>query len=322
LSFTSLSRFARLRAVLRLAAGQPKQAAEDVKTLIRLEQKFAAHPGSMASYLILLEIDRQTSQAIWEGVERRAWAEEQLAEFQAELASLDFSRAFVEHLPNEIAFSATQLHAVVEDPSLVEKGMADREEREKLAAGSEEHGLWDRMNARLGKWVEKVTPLGLRLRPATRHLTVMRELHARLGAGSPGRLMAGQVAREREVHPDPYEMLWQLADRAMAADTRHSLLLTGIALERYRLKHGAVPDKLSALVPEFLPELPKDVCDGQALRYQVLPDGGVHVWSLWPSGKDEGGMPQSAPGKGNTVWTTGRIPGLTEKVYHGGPPGS
>lgn len=106
-----------------------------------------------------------------------------------------------------------------------------------------------------------------------------------------------------------------VARKALASQTRHDLLQCGIALERHRLKYGKHPEALAALVPEFLTEVPADVCDGQPLRYRVLPDGSPHVWSLWPAGKDEGGMPHRDPEKGNWVWTTGKIPGLTPAVY-------
>lgn len=110
-------------------------------------------------------------------------------------------------------------------------------------------------------------------------------------------------------------MLALFGKRAIHVETRINLLRCGIALERYRLKYGTTPEKLEAVVPEFLAAIPLDVCDQQPLRSQRLPDGSPHVWSLWPSGKDEGGMPKQGNEKGNAVWTTGAIPGLTEAVY-------
>ena len=64
---------------------------------------------------------------------------------------------------------------------------------------------------------------------------------------------------------------------------------TGIALERYRLKHGAAPAALAALVPEFLPAVPLDPYDLRPLRYRVLADGTPHVWSIGWDGSDNGG---------------------------------
>jgi ABC-type transport system involved in multi-copper enzyme maturation permease subunit len=61
-----------------------------------------------------------------------------------------------------------------------------------------------------------------------------------------------------------------------------------IALERYRLAHGAWPESLDALTPKFLSEVPKDPYDGRLLRYRRLPDG-VVVYSIGQDGQDNGG---------------------------------
>lgn len=44
------------------------------------------------------------------------------------------------------------------------------------------------------------------------------------------------------------------------------LARAGLAAARYRTKHGRYPDYLEQLVPEFLPAMPTDPRDGQALR--------------------------------------------------------
>ncbi len=57
-------------------------------------------------------------------------------------------------------------------------------------------------------------------------------------------------------------------------------LLVLLAAERYRLKHGAWPDK---------PEVPMDPCDGKPIRYRRLADG-VVAYAVGPDGKDDGGQ--------------------------------
>jgi hypothetical protein len=56
--------------------------------------------------------------------------------------------------------------------------------------------------------------------------------------------------------------------RAFCAQTLRDLAVTGLALERYRLRFGELPADLKALVPEFLPAVPRDFMDGRALRYR------------------------------------------------------
>src|SRR5205823_13073564 len=54
--------------------------------------------------------------------------------------------------------------------------------------------------------------------------------------------------------------------RAFEAQTQAQLVTTAIALKRYQLRHRKLPPDLSALVPEFLPALPRDPMNGQPLH--------------------------------------------------------
>ncbi|HLJ96094.1 MAG TPA: ABC transporter permease subunit [Gemmataceae bacterium] len=76
------------------------------------------------------------------------------------------------------------------------------------------------------------------------------------------------------------------SDRLMHAQLRSTL--TALAAERYRCTHGDWPTGLTALVPEYLVDVPLDPYDGQPLRYSRLADG-VVVYSVGPDGTDNGG---------------------------------
>ena len=54
---------------------------------------------------------------------------------------------------------------------------------------------------------------------------------------------------------------------------------TALAVERYRLANGRLPDTLQELVPDFLASAPHDPFDGQQLRYRRLASGYV-VYSI------------------------------------------
>lgn len=104
-------------------------------------------------------------------------------------------------------------------------------------------------------------------------------------------------------------MVWYLAaflERHFHHRCSAALLQTGIALERHRLKHGAHPESLEALVPEFLPHIPPDPYDGQPLRYRRRDDDGGSplVWSIGQNGLDEGGMANRNKEEGDRVWIT------------------
>jgi hypothetical protein len=88
---------------------------------------------------------------------------------------------------------------------------------------------------------------------------------------------------------------------------RH-LVVTAIALKRYQLQHGNYPVKLADLVPDFVPELPRDPMDGQPLRYKLKEDGTFLLYSIGEDGLDDGGDPSSKANANATSfsWQRGR----------------
>src|SRR5206468_9734913 len=71
----------------------------------------------------------------------------------------------------------------------------------------------------------------------------------------------------------PYADFSKAWSTAMKNLTLHEMVIAAIALKRYELSHGKPPSSLAALVPAFLPVLPCDLMDGQALRYRLTSDG-------------------------------------------------
>lgn len=81
--------------------------------------------------------------------------------------------------------------------------------------------------------------------------------------------------------------------------------ITAIALRRHQLRHGRYPKSLDALVPDFLSAVPRDVFDGQPLRYRLQADGEYLLYSVGENGVDEGGNPNRPPGVITRDWTHG-----------------
>jgi hypothetical protein len=81
---------------------------------------------------------------------------------------------------------------------------------------------------------------------------------------------------------------------AMKNLTLNNLVCTAIALKRYQLKHGTLPQNLAALVPDFVPTLPADLMDGKSLRYEPYPNGSFILYSVGEDGQDDGGNAEPA----------------------------
>lgn len=93
-------------------------------------------------------------------------------------------------------------------------------------------------------------------------------------------------------------------DRALVAEAWRQCAITAIVLKRYQLRHGTLPKELNALVPEFLPALPRDPADGKPLRYRPNPDGTFLLYSIGTNGVDDGGDATPIPPETSWQWQT------------------
>lgn len=90
---------------------------------------------------------------------------------------------------------------------------------------------------------------------------------------------------------------------ACERQTRSGLGAAGIALERYRLRHGEYPERLDQLVPEFLEGVPTDWFCGEPLRYRRDGPLGFRLYGVGRDGEDNGGHESGLGGQGVAVMT-------------------
>jgi hypothetical protein len=88
--------------------------------------------------------------------------------------------------------------------------------------------------------------------------------------------------------------------RVITVDLRNIAQLrtarVGLAIQRYRLATGNLPDTLVDLVPKYLDAVPEDPFDGRTLRYEKLETGFV-VYSVGEDRRDDGGKERLPIGK-------------------------
>lgn len=288
-------------ALVCLAAGDSSAAAKDVAFLLACHSQLERR--QLLSFFVAADtVDDRLQEAIWEGIKRGMWNDAQLAQFAVHLNASNAEERFLAVMRTEAALLIAFTKSAKFEATTVDW--------ERMVS------IWIRQTIRgrdprgtLGTLWYLKRPTGLKKLEVH---DVIRRLKAEVEVwGSPPNMRPPL----KNLSLLPNRACEDARKRAIDSGVKRVLVLTGIALERYRLKHGTIPRKLEALVPEFLPEVPKDIYDGQPLRYQVLPDGAAHVWSIWPSGKNEAGMPSRYHPK-NTVWSTGQIPGLTEADYN------
>lgn len=75
-------------------------------------------------------------------------------------------------------------------------------------------------------------------------------------------------------------------DKVSTAETSVSATRMSLALQAYYLDHDLLPDSLDALVPEYLPTVPRDPFDGDSMRYSRERK---IVYSVGDDSMDQGG---------------------------------
>jgi len=86
----------------------------------------------------------------------------------------------------------------------------------------------------------------------------------------------------------------------------------GLAIQRYRLATGNLPDTLDALVPTYIDAVPEDPFDGRTLRYEKLETGFV-VYSVGEDRRDDGGKERLPRGKGTKAPSSWDITFIVER---------
>ena len=115
-------------------------------------------------------------------------------------------------------------------------------------------------------------------------------------------------------------------EKAAYAQGAIDLARSACALERYRLANGAYPADLAALVPQYAAAVPKDIIDGQPLKYRRTGDGIFVLYSIGLNKKDDGGtlgtrrtkrgeiVPSLDWNSGDWVWTYKKLVELGDQL--------
>jgi hypothetical protein len=97
----------------------------------------------------------------------------------------------------------------------------------------------------------------------------------------------------------------KVEQRYLALKTQLEETRLASALERFRIAHGAYPETLSELVPDFLPRLPQDPYADAPLIYRRVEGGTFLLYSVGRNRVDDGGKidPQKPEkGQADAVW--------------------
>lgn len=286
----ALSQSLSLRASLFLAEGRPDEAWRDLLVVWRITESLDSQLTLVAT-MIRVAITGLALGPVQEGLASGCWTEKELKAMQRQLEGINLVRSLelslvswnkvvVQELSPWVLRALNPPQVGTDAPMLLDLPRSALDLRPR---GWVYRGLitYDRaMREQLGAFHSDQVRLDLpRLQLAAKEGEASMQ-------GLKGRARVLQVSFVNEV---------KAADTAVRIQNQVNLGILACALTRYRLAHGAHPERLENLGPEFLTRLPQEVVTGKPYGYQRLPDGSFELRSAFPVGKG------TAPSVGPTL---------------------
>ncbi|MFZ0827978.1 MAG: hypothetical protein WAO02_11200 [Verrucomicrobiia bacterium] len=299
----NLTQTLRGRTVIALHEGNLDAAWTNLMAATRLVTAWEPEPVEI-SHLVRFGDTSLAFSAVWQALQTNGWTDEQLTRLQQEWESVNFFT----NLPETAAFKrASNLAACQSDR---QEALKSRPPFKEFVIGALQFPLsvyaqlqyrWSqREYLRYGIYEDEIDLLlfyrdrELELRNAVQAPTwaQMRQL--------PG---VTNYIRFQSKYRSRFQTMMNLREmnlafqrqgpgflgRAATAETQRRLIVTAIALERYRGRYGSYPKTLPEIAPEFLKNPPIDFMDGQPLRYRLTEDGHFLLYSVGLDGVDHGG---------------------------------
>lgn len=292
------------RCVLELHDGNKDTAWTNLLASTRLVTAWEPEPTEV-SHLVRCGCAVMVYNTTWQALQAGGWADERLAQLQREWESVDFFKG----RPETVAFARASAVATCQlerreplEPSLLLKELCQSprnacymflerwrrilyrhhgtfEHERALLLHYRDRELELRRAARAESWVEM-----RQLPGATNSLPFQSRYPSRTQA----LLNMRQVTMAAYLYSQGGGGQGPLSQPAIA-ESRRRLLITAIALERYRGRHGSYPPTLQALVPALLQQVPVDFMDGQPLHYRLMEDSHFVLYSVGLDCVDNGG---------------------------------
>jgi hypothetical protein len=288
--------------MLALHEGDTNSAWSNLLSEIELVGKYQGEPLVVCQSVRVVMLQTAVF-ATWEALQQRGWSEEQLAQLQSRWEAVDLANQAVPALAMERAMlvmtldksresyrdydsidgsGGTTFNSVLTNP---------REELGEYLGRRPRYWMWKwRLSYQLELYAMQLLAAATdAMRSANSNNAFMpaqenfKETTRRLGLELPRR---DRVVKEVEGLAGYYSsFLSGMAEK----ETERRMVITVVALERYRLRHGAYPVRLEDLRPDFLKKVPIDFMDGKPLRYRRNNDGTFLLYSVGEDGKDDGG---------------------------------
>jgi len=297
-----------LRAVAELAEDRPSAALADAQLMGYLINSVRDEPFPI-SQAVRAICAADLVQVVGQGLAGRRWTPPQLADLDAELASLDFLSDVRRAMKGEAAFETAEISFFrrtrnFDEPNIFVNNGPDLVYLSKFV----QHGTpggWFYESARrhcqfiAQHFLPTVDPLAKTVSSKQFDLAI-RAARANLSIWDPLSVLDFQWGQNRG------EWLRDVITAQAVVD----LARTAMALERYRLAKGEYPEALSGLAPQFIANVPQDIFGGAPLHYRRTDVGQFVLYSVGWNEQDDGGVvvfkkgstPEADLDQGDWVW--------------------
>jgi hypothetical protein len=318
-----LSQSLGVRTALELHDGHPAAAWTNLLAQARLVTAWDIEPVTI-SHLVRFSLTGIAFNTAWQALQNQQWSEQNLATLQREWATLNFFT----NLPLTAAFERANAvqgcEWVRQDKDEVSFPWMDLLKEAKnspVSAWRNGKYVWELKRYRYEGVFDdeknlllyfQTNELNLRDAVTARNWQTMKLLPGATNPTpffSPHRSRVQSMLNMRVMSLAMQSQGASLLARAAEAETRRRIILTAIALERFRHERGAYPKSLSELPEKFLSVPPVDFMDGQPLRYRLADDGRFSLYSVGLDGVDDGGKLPEQSGDDNFLGSPARYAG-------------
>jgi len=256
----------RARAIAQLETGHSNSAFDDTQLIFRLADKLHDEPIYI-SLLVRVTLVRLALESIQKGLEKHAWNDAQLAAFDHELRNFDLLPEVAMTARRERgAYNQFYNHLITKIPS---------SKKARVAFFQRDQATFNRLTQ---EWIE--------------HLDALNESGFRQKVGMEEKVLAIKSGWKRYFHLLTLLTLPAtegIEDRVLDTQSRVLMARIACAIERYRLVRSTLPGRLDALVPEFLPVLPKDIIAHEPFRYRRTAEDKYVLYSVAMNLVDDSG---------------------------------
>ncbi|MFC1760611.1 hypothetical protein ACFL6U_00850 [Planctomycetota bacterium] len=259
--------------------GDPNQAMQSMLSSLALNQSI--HPTLLIEMLVRIALVANNIATIEHVLNRTPLTDRQLQDLTDELYAEDIKAGFHTAMQGERCMQiALFLGTTHVEGELFSLSGRDRGPSVRLLGPLRTLGYLQRDAVGYLDFVDAF--LNILNRPTPNILKIEEQLNAKHYGGMFTKLITASLER-----------VLQLGIRA---ETGQKIALTALAVERYRLASGHLPETLAQLIPDYLDAVITDPYDGQALRYRRL-DPGYVVYSVGEDLTDSGGKKRSKENK-------------------------